>query len=122
MTDYLPKHQPGAAITRTASAAITGGQVVVVSGSGTVAPSAAADAKWVGVAGHDAESGDSVTIFKGGVQRPLASAAITAGDIVVTAAAGRVVTNASPGAGQQVGIALTTQASAGQPVEIDFLR
>jgi predicted RecA/RadA family phage recombinase len=122
MTDYLPKFKPGEAITRTASAAIVGGRMVVVSGSGTVAESAAANAAWLGVAAHDAAIGDPVTIFKGGVQRPLASAAITAGDIVVTAAAGRVVTNAAPGAGQQVGIALTTQTTAGQPVEVDFLR
>jgi hypothetical protein len=122
MTDYLPKFAPGQSVTRKATAAIDGGQVVVVSGSGTVAPSAGANAAWVGVAAHPAAIGDDVTIFKGGVQRPLASAAITAGDIVVTAAAGRVVTNAAPGAGQQVGIALTTQATAGQPVEVDFLR
>jgi predicted RecA/RadA family phage recombinase len=122
MTDYLPKFKPGQAITRTASAAITGGQVVVVSGSGLVAPSAGASAAFLGIAGHDAAIGDIVTIFKGGVQRPLASAAITAGDIVTSAAAGRVVTNAAPGAGQQVGIALSTQSTAGQPVEVDFLR
>lgn len=122
MTDYLPKFKPGHAVTRIASAAITGGQVVVVSGSGTVAPSAAANAAWLGVAAHDAAIGQEVTVFKGGVQRPLASAAITAGDIVVTAAAGRVATNAAPGAGQQVGIAMTTQAAAGSPVEVDFIR
>lgn len=122
MVDYLPKFKPGHSITRTASAAVTGGQVVVVSGTGTVAPSAAADAKFLGVAAHDAAIGAEVTIFKGGVQRPLASAAIAAGDIVVTAAAGRVATNAAPGAGQQVGIALSAQATAGQPVEVDFIR
>lgn len=122
MADYLPKFKPGEAITRTASAAITGGQLVIVSGSGTVAPSTAASAAWLGVAAHDAAIGDPVTIFKDGVQRPLASAAITAGDIVVAAAAGRVATNAAPGAGQQVGIALSTQTTAGQPVEVDFAR
>lgn len=122
MTDYLPKYKPGQAITRTASAAIDGGQVVVVSGSGLVAPCSAITHTWLGVAAHPAAIGDQVTIFKGGVQRPLASAAITAGDIVVCAAAGRVVTNAAPGVGQQVGIALSTQATIGSPVEVDFLR
>jgi predicted RecA/RadA family phage recombinase len=122
MVDYLPKFKPGQAITRTASAAITGGQVVVVTGSGTVGPSTAITHAFVGVAAHDAAIGQEVTVFKGGIQRPLASAAITAGDIVVCAAAGRVVTNAAPGAGQQVGIALTTQAAAGSPVEVDFIR
>lgn len=122
MTDYLPHFTEGAPITRTASAPIIGGQVVIVSGPGTVAPSAGADAKWLGVAAHDAVAGQEVTVFKGGVQRPLASAAIAAGDIVVTAATGRVVTNAAPGAGQQVGIALSTQAAAGSPVDVAFAR
>lgn len=122
MGDYLPKFQPGHTITRIASAAIVGGRMVVVSGTGTVAESAAANAAWLGVAAHDAAIGQEVTIFKGGVQRPLASAAITAGDIVVTAATGRVATNAAPGAGQQVGIALTTQAAAGSPVDVAFAR
>lgn len=122
MTDYLPKHTEGAPITRTATAAITGGDLVVVTGPGTVGPTTAITHAWLGVAAHDAAIGQEVTIFKGGVQRPLASAAITAGDIVVAAAAGRVVTNAAPGAGQQVGIALTTQAAAGSPVEVAFNR
>lgn len=121
MGDYLPKFKPGDSITRLTTAPVTGRQVVVVSGNGTVAPSAGADAKWVGVAAHDQVSGQEVTVFCGGVQRPLASGAITAGDIVVTAANGRVVTNAAPGAGQQVGIALTT-ATDGNPVEVAFLR
>lgn len=122
MTDYLPKFKPGQAITRTASATIVGGQLVIVTGSGLVGPSTGITHAWLGMAAHDCAIGDQVTIFKGGVQRPLASAAITAGDIVVPAANGRVVTNAAPGAGQQVGIALTTQAAAGSPVEVDFAR
>lgn len=122
MTDYLPKHTEGAPITRTASATIVGGQLVVVTGAGTVGPSTAATHTWLGVAAHNAATGQEVTIFKGGVQRPLASAAITAGDQVVAAASGRVATSATPGSGQQVGIALTTQASAGSPVEVAFAR
>jgi hypothetical protein len=38
MAEYLPLHAPGKAITRSASATITAGQLVSVSGSGTVAP------------------------------------------------------------------------------------
>lgn len=121
MPDYLPLFKPGQAITRQASAAVVGGQVVVVSGSDTVAPSSVASAAWLGVAAVDAAAGDQVTVYAGGVQRPLASGAITAGDIVVTAAAGRVVTNAAPAAGQQVGIALST-AAAGAPVDVLFAR
>jgi predicted RecA/RadA family phage recombinase len=57
MADYLPKRKPGQAIPMTASAAITGGQLVRVSGSGTVAPTSAASADWLGVAAQDAASG-----------------------------------------------------------------
>lgn len=119
MADYTPLFKPGQAVTRQASAAITGGQMVVVTGSGTVGPSAGASAAFAGVAAFDAASGDQVTIYAGGVQRPTASGAITAGDIVTTAAAGRVITNAAPGAGQQVGIALSTAAD-GQLVDVLF--
>ena len=37
MAEYLPIHTPGQSMTSTASATITGGQVLVVSGNGTVA-------------------------------------------------------------------------------------
>lgn len=121
MGDYLPLYKPGQSITRQASAAITGGQLVVVSGPGTVAPSAAASAAFVGVAAFDAAVGEQVTIHKGGVQRPKAAGAVTAGDIVVAAAAGAVATNAAPAAGQQVGIALSTAAN-GELVDVDMAR
>jgi len=121
MADYSPLYKPGQNITRQASAAVTGGQLVVVSGSGTVAPSSAASAAWVGVAAFDAASGADVTISKSGVQRLVAVGAIAAGDIVVAAAGGGVATNAAPGAGQQVGVALTAAAN-GVRAEIDMLR
>lgn len=121
MGEYLPLHQPGHAVTRKASAAITGGQLVAVTGDGTVGPTSAATAAFFGVAGHDAANGDDVTIHKGGVQRLVASGAIDDGDIVVAAAAGKVANNDTPGAGQQVGIALTTAAD-GETVEVDMVR
>lgn len=121
MPDYAPKYAPGEAIPLTASATIVGGQLLVVSGSGTVAPSSAASAAFVGVAAFDAASGDRVTIRKGGVQRLTAVGAVTAGDIMVAAAGGGVATNAAPGAGQQVGIALTTAAN-GALVLVDMDR
>lgn len=121
MSEYVPLFKPGQDVTRVASAAVTGGQLVAVSGDGSVAPTAGATAAFFGIAGFDAAVGDNVAIHKGGVQRPLASGAIAAGDIVVAAAAGRVATNAAPAAGQQVGIALTTAAD-GEPVEIDMVR
>lgn len=130
MADYVPKFTPGQAITSQASAAITGGQLVAVSGSGTVAPTAAATVAWVGVAAFDAANGEKVTIHKGGVQRIVASGAVTAGDQVISAAGGKVATLAAAAgavaadinaARQVVGIALTTAAD-GATVEIDMDR
>lgn len=121
MAEYLPLHDDGDSITRQASASITGGQLVAVSGSGTVAPTSGVSATWLGVAAFDANSGDNVTVYSDGVQRLIASGAVTAGDIVVGAAAGAVATNATPAAGQQVGIALTTAAS-GALVEVKLSR
>lgn len=122
MADYVPLYQPGQAVTSQASAAITGGQLLAVSGDGTVAPAGANAANWVGVAAQDAAaSGDKVGYYAGGVQRITASGAVTAGDILVAAAAGKVATLAAvttPTAADVtntraiVGIALTTAADA----------
>lgn len=88
--EYLPILKPGQAVTLKASAAITAGQVVAVSGVNTVAPATAKNAAVVGVAGFDAAQNDNVTIYSGGVQSVLASGAVTAGDVVVSGAAGTV--------------------------------
>ncbi|WP_130011997.1 capsid cement protein [Serinicoccus sediminis] len=121
MADTVPVYDSGVAPTYQASADVTGGQLVAVSGDGTVAPAAAASTKWVGTAGFDAKAGESVTVYKGGVQRATASGAITAGDMVTSAASGRVATNATPGAGQQVAVAVSTAAD-GETVELDMVR
>lgn len=122
MAEYLPLHTPGKAFTRQASAAITGGQLVVVSGSGTVAPASAATHSWLGVAGFDAANGDQVTVFTEGVQRLVASGAITAGATVEAAAGGKVATHTN-GTNDinVVGLALTTAAD-GALVEVSLLR
>lgn len=112
MAEYLPVFKPGQAVTLKASAAITGGQVVEVTGSGTVGPAGANSTKVVGVAAFDAAINDNVTVYAGGVQHCTASGAITAGDIIAAAAAGAVATNAAPAAGVQIGVALTTAANA----------
>lgn len=121
MPEYVPLFKPGNAVTRRASADLVGGQVVAVTGSGTVGPAGAASASWVGVVAHDAKSGTDVVIHSGGVQRPVASGAVTAGDAVTTAASGKVVTAAAPTALTFVGVAQTTAAD-GAPVEIQFVR
>ena len=108
MAGYLPIYRPGQALTLTASATITGGQVVAVSGVSTVAAAGAASTAVVGVAAFDAVLNDKVTVYAGGVQNVLASGAVTAGSPVIAGAAGTVVASAAPPAGQQVGVALTT--------------
>ena len=123
MAEYLPLHDDGDSVTRAASASITGGQLVIVSGSGTVAPASAATAAWLGVAGFDANSGDNVTVFTSGVQRLTAgTGGVTAGNTVEAAASGQVVahTNGTNDV-NIVGLALTT-ATAGNLVEVKLTR
>lgn len=123
MADYLPLHKPGEAITRTTSGAVTAGQLVSVSGSGTVAASAAADVAWLGVAGFTAASGAPVTVYCGGTQRLVAgTGGVTAGTHVHAGAAGTVVTHTDGTNDYEiVGIALTT-ATATNLVEIQMGR
>jgi hypothetical protein len=130
MAEYLPKYLPGASQTRVASATITGGQLLAVTGSGTVGPAGANSTAWCGVAANDAASGANVTVFAGGVQKLVTSGTVTAGDIVVAAAAGAVSTLAAvttPTAADVtnsraiVGIAMTT-ATTGLIVEIQMER
>ncbi len=92
MGSYLPKHMPGDTITTRASAGVTGGQRVAVSGSGTVATATAATkAKYVGVAAMDAATNADFTIYgRGMVHVSIADGAITAGDQITSANAGKV--------------------------------
>lgn len=122
MAEYLPLKAPGADLTFTASAAITAGQLVRVSGAGTVAPTSAASADWVGVAGNDAATNASVTVFTGGVQRVTAAGTIAAGANVEGAASGQVAAHTNGTADANiVGLALTA-ATSGNPVNVQFLR
>lgn len=121
MAEYIPVFKPGKAPTLKASAAITGGQVVAISGPGTVAPAGASSAAWIGVAAFDAAVNDNVTVYNGGIQLVTASGAVTAGDAVATAATGQVATSATPTVAQFVGIALTTAVN-GAKVRVAFAR
>lgn len=120
MADYTPTFMPGHAVPMTASAAITGGKAVKVSGSGTISQAAAAADIIIGIAGQDAAaSGDRITVFgRGTVHTLTASGTVTAGDIVEAAAAGAVATH-TQGTNdvRSFGIALTT-ATTGNPVQI----
>lgn len=113
MPTKTARFKPGHEVSFTASAAITGGQLVEVTGARTVAPAAAASSKAIGYAQRDAASGASVPIFLvgGGVVLATASGAVAAGDQIVTAAAGAAATSATPATGTRIGIALTAAAS-----------
>lgn len=109
MAEYTPRYMPGAAQTWTASATIAAGNLLIVSGSGTVAPSSAAAATFIGVAGNDAASGAQVTVYTGGIQKLVASGTVTAGNTVEPAAAGAVATHTNgTNDGNIVGLAVTT--------------
>lgn len=86
MSDYLPKYAPGDQVTIIASATITGGQLVTVAGA--VATDASTTV--AGVAGHDAVSGQPLTVIRMGIQRITASATITNGQPLCAAASGQV--------------------------------
>lgn len=119
--EYVPVFIQGDEVTCTASAAITGGQLVELTGPYAVAPAAATSESWFGVAGFDAAAGDDVTIYRQQVQRPIASGAVTAGDAVIAAADGKVATSATPTVLTHVGTALSTAAD-GETVEVAFTR
>ena len=109
MAEYEPLHKPGDEITVTASAAITGGQAVVVTGNWQVGPSSGASAAVVGHAAFDAASGQELKIFgRGQVHYVAASGAINAGARVDSAASGAVA-SASAGA-NNLGVALAAAA------------
>lgn len=121
MTEYLPVFTDGLAVTYKASTTITGGQVVAVTGTGTVGPAGAGSAAWIGVASNDAVTNDNVTVYSGGVQHVTASTAVTAGDSVVTGVAGTVATDAAPTPAKLVGTALTGGGS-GAKIRVKFTR
>lgn len=108
MSDYSPKYLPGQTITSTASDTITGGQCLVVSGTGTVAAGSATSAAFVGVAKFDVISGAYVTLTgRGPVHISTATGGITAGQQVECATAGTV----AAGTTNPIGVALTTAAN-----------
>lgn len=107
MGAYEPKFLYGDQVTGTASAAITGGQLLIVSGNGTVGPAGAAGANVIGVAAHDAINGARVSYFpRGKVHVTTAAGGITAGARVDAGAAGTIASGAA--ADTNVGVALTT--------------
>lgn len=114
MADYTPIFKPGAEVTLTASAAITAGQALVVTGQQTVGPSAGASAKYAGIAATDAASGTKVVVLGPAVHELTAAATVGDGDLITTAASGGVATfvpGETPDYSTVIGIALADAAS-----------
>lgn len=120
MADYSPVYRNGSnPYTVTASATIVGGQLVVITGSGTVGPSAGASGLFAGVAAHDCASGARITVWPvaGVVHETVNGNAgtITAGAPITTGASGNVDTGTLgtvAAAGTLMGTAVTTAATA----------
>lgn len=116
MADYSPVYAGNVLpFTKTASAAITGGQVVETTTTGAVGPAGAASTKVVGVAANDTASGARVTVWPlANVEHEIvvvAAATVTVGDGVITGAAGTVntvVVATGAAAGTLIGTATTT--------------
>lgn len=110
MAEFAPLFKEGSEFTRTTSAAVTAGQVLIVSGDNTVAPSSAASAAVLGVAAFDAGSGESVTVITDAVVNLTASGAITAGASVAAAASGAVAAHSGTNYSTIIGVALAAAA------------
>lgn len=119
MTEYLPLTDDTVQYSRVATAAVTGGQLVNVSG----APCGANDPTYLGIAGRDAAIGETFTVFCDHFQRPVAAGAIAKGDRLKTAANGQVTTwvSGTDAADLLLGIALEA-GTAGNQVRAKFFR
>lgn len=112
MADYTPIFKPGAEVTLTASATITAGDALVVSGQQTVAPSGAASAAFAGIAATDAASGERVVVIGPAVHELNSTGTVNDGDLITTAANGDVAAlGVSTDYHTVIGIALADAAS-----------
>lgn len=121
MADYTPVYTNGTIPqTYIAGAAITGGQLVFVSGVKTVSPTAGVNGLVIGVAASDAASGANVTVWPlvGPVHESVSPAGSTAADPLSSSTAGGVATGVLAtlaAAGTLLGVCHTT-ATAGNKV------
>jgi hypothetical protein len=84
MGDYTAVFLPGSITSLQASGTIVGGDLVGVSGSGTVAKiTTLASPAYVGVAAHDAAAGQKLAVITGkAVHESIADGTVTAGDLL----------------------------------------
>lgn len=122
MGDWSAKFRPGADVSYTAGAAITGGNVLFLSAAGTASPTSGASAVVLGVASRDVATGELVTPQRGGVQRCVSAAAITVGQPLKSAASGRVtpMTIGTDPQDQYIGFALTAAGGAGTTIDVHW--
>lgn len=93
MASYTPKYLYADQITARVSADVTGGQLLIVTGDGTVGPAsdAASGDLVVGVAAFDAAANDIVSFYpRGKVHVSTTAGAVSAGAAVSTGADGTV--------------------------------
>lgn len=115
MADYTPIFSGGAfPFTSQASGAITGGTLVVASGNSQVATAGAAAGNVIGVAAHDATTGQKVTVWPlpGVTHEVVAGAIVAAGDKLAAAASGQVAPIGAGTFDALIGIAVAGAASA----------
>jgi hypothetical protein len=116
---YLNPVSQTIVLSLTASATITAGQILVISGSGTVAPSAGPSGLVCGVASSDVTAGQKVIVWPIGpgiCHESVTPAGVTALDAISAGAAGGVTTGTLgtlAAAGQLLGTVLVG-AAAGQ--------
>lgn len=103
----------------TADGNLIAGQVVYISGDMKVKATTAASKAVLGVAMFDAKSGEPVAVECEGLFKLTASAAITAGSQVESAAGGKVAA-AGSSVTKVIGIALNAAAADGDPVFVKF--
>ncbi|MFE3229334.1 capsid cement protein [Nocardia sp. NPDC059228] len=92
MSDFLPLYAPADKVPAVTSAAVTAGQVVVVSGNNTVAASTAAAMAYGVASQDDLVGGNQIMVWRCGIHLLTASGAIAAGDAVIPATGGAVAT------------------------------
>ena len=118
MAEYAPVYYEADRFPAVTSAAVTAGQCLIVSGSGTVAKSAGADASFLGIAAFDAASGDTVTVLSDGIHLLAASGSISAGNLVTTAASGAVAAHSGTNYSTIIGVALADAADSKVKVKL----
>lgn len=103
-------HLPGtvAPFTMQTSATVVGGRLVAASGNNTVANAGAAATNVLGVAAHDAPSGEKVAVWPlaGVVHEVTGAGVVAAGDNLAAGAAGVVAPIAAGTFTQLVGVAV----------------